>query len=37
MEKPAVDALQFTQVLIYKHKVPPELSQEAGLWAPSWR
>ena len=30
-EKPAVDALQFVQDLIYKHKVAPEPAQEAGL------
>lgn len=30
-EKPAADALQFMQDLIYKHRVAPEPSQEAGL------
>lgn len=30
-EKPAVDALQFVQDLIYKHKVAPEPAQESAL------
>jgi multiple sugar transport system substrate-binding protein len=30
-EKPAVDALQFMQDLIYRHKVAPEPSQESAL------
>jgi len=33
-EKPAVDALQFMQDLIYKHKVAPLPTEEAGLGTP---
>ncbi len=33
-EKPATDALQFMQDLIYKHKVAPLPSEEAGLGTP---